>query len=89
MQYYGSGGRATSEKNATGFRLLAVSPDFRGLGIGKLLSLECINKARSANLRQVIIHSTKAMPAAWKMYEKLSFIRSEDLDFIQGTLQVY
>lgn len=89
MQYYGSGGSATCEKNAAGFRLLAVSPEARGLGIGKLLSMECINKAKSANLGQVIIHSTKAMPVAWKMYEKLKFVRSEDLDFIQGDLPVY
>ena len=89
MKYYGSGGSASSEKNAAGFRLLAVSPNARGQGIGKILSLECINKARSANLSQVIIHSTKAMPVAWKMYETLKFVRSEDLDFIQGTLPVF
>ncbi|HMV27587.1 MAG TPA: GNAT family N-acetyltransferase, partial [bacterium] len=35
MQYYGSGGTATQEKNSAGFRLLAVNPEFRGGGIGK------------------------------------------------------
>ena len=89
MKHYGSGGTASSQKNAAGFRLLAVSPDARGLGIGKLLSVECINKAKSASLGQVIIHSTKAMSIAWKMYEKLKFVRSKDLDFIQGNLPVY
>src|ERR1700751_4055276 len=34
MQYYGSGGTATKEKNAAGFRLLAVDPTVRGQGIG-------------------------------------------------------
>src|SRR5437868_1377682 len=38
MEYYGSGGTATKEKNAAGFRLLAVDPSARGLGIGKLLT---------------------------------------------------
>lgn len=89
MKYYGSGGSATSEKNAAGFRLLAVNPKARGQGIGKILSLECINKAKSANLKQVIIHSTKAMPVAWRMYKKLKFVRSEDLDFLQEDLPVY
>src|SRR2546423_14512767 len=41
MRYYGSGGTATKEKNAAGFRLLAVANDARGLGIGKMLTLAC------------------------------------------------
>ncbi|MEJ8757462.1 GNAT family N-acetyltransferase [Pontibacter sp. H259] len=89
MQYYGSGGTATQEQNAAGFRLLAVSPEARGLGIGKMLTLECIRKAKQSNLSQVIIHSTKAMQTAWAMYERLGFKRSEDLDFMQQELPVY
>ncbi|MHC2992845.1 acetyltransferase [Pontibacter sp. HJ8] len=89
MQYYGSGGTATEEKNAAGFRLLAVDPFFRGQGIGKLLTNECIRKATKSGLSQVIIHSTKAMQTAWKMYEKLGFKRSGDLDFMQGELHVF
>ena len=89
MRSYGSGGTATSETNAAGFRLLAVDPETRGLGIGKLLTNECIRKAKDAGLSQVIIHSTKAMETAWKMYEKLGFRRSEDLDFMQENLAVF
>ena len=89
MKYYGSGGTATSEKNSAGFRLLAVDPSARGLGIGKLLTNECIRKARNEKLSQVIIHSTKAMQTAWKMYESLGFQRSEDLDFMQERLPVF
>ena len=89
MQFYGSGGTATSEKNAAGFRLLAVDPVARGKGIGKLLTNECINKARAAKLSQVIIHSTKAMQTAWRMYESMGFVRSEELDFMQGNLSVF
>ncbi|HET6768301.1 MAG TPA: GNAT family N-acetyltransferase [Chitinophagaceae bacterium] len=89
MQYYGSGGTATKEKNAAGFRLLAVDPSIRGKGIGKLLTKECIRKAKEKSLSQVIIHSTKAMQTAWKMYEGMGFKRSEDLDFLQGELPVF
>lgn len=89
MQYYGSGGTATQEKNASGFRLLAVAPSFRKQGIGKLLSNECIRKAKERKLDQVIIHSTRAMQVAWKMYENLGFERSEDLDFMQEELPVF
>ena len=89
MQHYGSGGTATSEKNAAGFRLLAVSNAARGMGLGKLLTLKCIEKAKEMNLNQVIIHTTMAMKPAWSMYEKIGFTRSEDLDFRQGNLEVF
>jgi len=89
MKYYGSGGTATQEQNAGGFRLLAVSPAARGKGIGKQLTLACIEKSRTKKLRQVIIHTTKAMLPAWKMYEQIGFKRSEDLDFMQGQLEVF
>lgn len=89
MKYYGSGGTATQEKDAAGFRLLAVDEAYRGQGVGKLLTQECIRKAKSANRSQLIIHTTMAMKTAWKMYEAMGFKRSEDLDFTQGGLSVF
>jgi ribosomal protein S18 acetylase RimI-like enzyme len=74
---------------ASGFRLLAVSPSARGKGIGKLLTEACISKAITDGNSQLIIHTTMAMQTAWKMYEHRGFKRSEDLDFMQGTLAVY
>jgi GNAT superfamily N-acetyltransferase len=89
MKYYGSGGTATNEQNACGFRLLAVDTLYRGQGVGKLLTKACIQKARAMKVKQIIIHSTMAMQTAWKMYQTLGFKRSEDLDFMQGDLPVY
>ena len=89
MKYYGSGGTATREKNASGFRLLAVDPAARGQGIGKLLTNACIQLAKDEKQNQMIIHSTKAMRIAWKMYEKMGFKRSKDLDFMQEELPVF
>lgn len=89
MKYYGSGGTATKEQNAAGFRLLSVHHTIRGLGIGKLLTQECIRKARAKKLHQIIIHTAMAMQTAWKMYEIIGFKRSSDLDFIQGELPVF
>lgn len=89
MKYYGSGGLATQQRNASGFRLLAVDPRERGKGIGKLLTTTCIRKAKDNKSLQLIIHATTAMQTAWKMYEQLGFKRSEDLDFMQGTLSVF
>ena len=89
MQYYGSGGIATKEQNASGFRLLAVDPLNRKQGVATLLIRECIAKAKEKKHSQMIIHSTKAMKTAWKMYEDIGFKRAEDLDFMQGELAVF
>ena len=89
MSSYGSGGTATQEKDASGFRLLAVDHKFRGMGVGKKLTVACIEKAKKDNNRELIIHSTEFMKVAWDMYEKLGFKRSKDLDFMQQELPVY
>jgi GNAT superfamily N-acetyltransferase len=89
MQFYGSGGTATLERNAAGFRLLAVDPAMRGKGVGKLLTKECIRRAKEKKRSQVIIHTTRAMQQAWKMYEDMGFKRSEDLDFLQQGFPVF
>lgn len=89
MKYYGSGGTATQEPNASGFRLLAVNNISRGIGIAKLLTLECIQRARNKNRNTVVIHTTHAMMNAWRMYEKMGFVRASDLDFIQGDMPVF
>jgi hypothetical protein len=46
MLHYGSGGKATQETNTSGFRLLAVNSAYRGLGVGKQLTLACLAKAK-------------------------------------------
>ncbi len=89
MAQYGSGGTATKEKNTAGFRLLAVSPQKRGKGIGRLLSQRCIEQAKADGIPQMIIHSTESMKVAWGMYERMGFQRSIDLDFIQKELPVF
>jgi len=89
MAQYGSGGSATRETNAAGFRLLAVAPGARGSGAGRALAGRCVELAREDRLGQVIIHTTNAMRIAWAMYAKMGFERSPDLDFMQGELQVF
>jgi GNAT superfamily N-acetyltransferase len=89
LGYYGSGGTISEKKNASGFRLLCVDPGERGKGLGRLLAMECIRKAKDKNHSQVIIHSTKVMVTAWRMYENMGFKRAEDLDFKQGSFPVF
>jgi GNAT superfamily N-acetyltransferase len=89
MTYYGSGGTAINEKNASGFRLLAVDPSYRGQGVGRMLAGECVRKAKERKHQWLIIHTTKAMQSAWRMYENMGFKRSAELDFKQGDFPVF
>jgi ribosomal protein S18 acetylase RimI-like enzyme len=89
VKHYNSGGTASKNVNSSGIRLLAVKPDVRGLGVGKALTHACIQRAKEIGTSQVILHTTKSMEVAWKMYEKMGFLRSPDLDFSQGKLAVY
>ena len=89
MSTYHSKGPANKEKDAVGFRLLAVSPKSRGLGVGRKLSEECLSLGRKSGKSQMIIHTTENMPTAWQLYERMGFKRSEDLDFYQGEMGIF
>lgn len=89
VKYYNSGGTVTKQKNCCGFRLLAVTTEARGLGIGKKLTNFCIDKAKKSTSDNLIIHTTNAMQIAWKMYDRMGFQRATDLDFVVGELEVF
>lgn len=89
MAQYGSGGIATMLRDAAGIRLLAVDPARRGGGVGSLLTEACIARARAARCAQVVLHTTRAMPVAWRLYEQMGFVRDVALDFDQQGLPVH
>ena len=89
MTYYGAGGKSTTSQNAAAFRLLAVNPEVRGKGLGKLLIQASINQAKKEGFKHLVIHSTKSMMIAWKMYERMGFNRFKDIDFSQNDVPVY
>ncbi len=89
MSAYGSGGSATQEQDASGIRLLSVHPKSAGMGVGSALTNECIRLAKASGNKQVILHTTQAMEIAWKLYQKIGFKRSSDLDFSQQGFPVY
>lgn len=89
MAEYGAGGTAKTVRNASGIRLLGIDQKFRGLGAGRALTEFCIRLAREKRHGQVILHTTRAMEAAWVMYERMGFVRSEGLDFSWEGFPVY
>ncbi len=62
-------------------RLLAVPPEARGQGIGRVLVKECIERARRSGATTLGLHSSKSMETAIRLYETLGFQRSEADDF--------
>ncbi len=89
MADYGAASVATAIKNASGIRLLGVSPAARGRGVGKALTEACIKLAREQGHERVVLHSTEAMRVAWAMYERMGFQRAPEIDFLQAALPVF
>jgi len=89
MQHYDSASPAGKVADAAGIRLLAVSPAARGMGIGKALTQYCIEQAQTLGRSKVCLHTTKSMQTAWGMYERKGFVRFPEIDFKQGTLEIF
>ena len=62
-------------------RLLAVAPEARGQGIGRLLVDECVRRARRAGARELGLHTSASMRVAMRMYERMGFVRAPEHDF--------
>lgn len=63
------------------FRTLSVSPDARGVGVGRALVTWCVNEANASGLDELVLSSLPAMRPAHRLYESLGFVRREDLDW--------
>jgi len=62
-------------------RLLAVLPEARGQGIGTALMEECARRARRAGAPALGLHTTDIMRTAVRMYERMGYVRTPELDF--------
>ncbi|MEQ7128620.1 GNAT family N-acetyltransferase [Actinopolymorpha sp. B11F2] len=63
------------------FRMLAVSPQAHGRGIGEALVRTCLRRARSEGKRGIALSSSTAMHAAHRLYERLGFARDPRRDW--------
>ena len=64
----------------TAIRLVAVHPEKRMQGIGKMLMDECITRSRDQSATAVGLHTTSLMSVAAAMYEKMGFVRVPEFD---------
>jgi ribosomal protein S18 acetylase RimI-like enzyme len=66
------------------FRMLAVSPAARGRGTGEALTRHVIEQATERGLTAVVLSSSPTMHTAHRLYERLGFYRTPDLDWFPG-----
>jgi GNAT superfamily N-acetyltransferase len=65
-------------------RMLVVDPAFRGKGLGRALSTECIARARRDGSPIIALHTGPIMTVALAMYLKMGFVKAYDAPPIFG-----
>ena len=72
------------EANWSYIRMVGVNPKFRGLGISKKLTQNCIEFARTNGDKIIALHTSEFMNTARYIYESLGFKKIKELDPIFG-----
>jgi len=62
-------------------RMLVVDRAARGRRIGEALVRACLDLARGAGCRRVLLSTQREMRAAHSVYERLGFVRAPELDW--------
>lgn len=78
------GGSAYAEVSAEGegeFRMLAVTEQARGRGVGEALVRCCVDRARGLGLSALAISTQPSMTAAHRLYERMGFTRTPERDW--------
>ena len=70
----------TSDEEAA-FRMLVVDPAAQGQGIGELLVTTCLDRARAAGKRRMVISTDPLMTTAHRLYQRLGFSRLPERDW--------
>lgn len=64
-----------------GIRMLAVDPAAQGLGVGRALTLACLERARREGRSGVALYTRPANVPSQRLYESLGFVRDPDRDW--------
>lgn len=74
-------GALAGDGSSPELRLLAVSPEARGRGVGEALVRECMARAWRSGAWALGLHTSASMRAARRLYERMGFVRSPETDF--------
>jgi ribosomal protein S18 acetylase RimI-like enzyme len=77
----GDFGNVTTSDEEASFRMLVVDPSAQGRGIGELLVRTCLDRARRAGKRRMVLSTDPVMTAAHRLYERLGFRRLPERDW--------
>jgi ribosomal protein S18 acetylase RimI-like enzyme len=77
----GDFGEITESDDEAAFRMLAVHPAVRGRGVGELLVRTCLDRARAAGKRRMVLSTDPRMTIAHRLYERLGFRRLPERDW--------
>jgi ribosomal protein S18 acetylase RimI-like enzyme len=77
----GDFGNITASEDESAFRMLVVDPAVQGQGVGELLVTTCLDRARAAGKRRMVISTDPLMTAAHRLYERLGFTRLPERDW--------
>lgn len=64
--------------------MVGVHPSFRGNGIGKRLTIMCIDEAQKSREKIIGLHTSEVMNSARHVYESLGFKVFKEIDKIFG-----
>jgi len=65
-------------------RSLVVDPDSRGVGVGRALTQECINRAKRDKSPVIALHTSAIMTVALPMYLRMGFEWHRDAPAVYG-----
>jgi len=77
----GDFGEVTESPDEAAFRMLVVDPAARGQGVGEALVRTCLDRARAAGLRRMVLSTGSRMRAAHRLYERMGFTRLPERDW--------
>jgi ribosomal protein S18 acetylase RimI-like enzyme len=77
----GDFGEITTSDQEASFRMLVVDPAAQGQGVGQLLVRTCLERARAAGKRRMVISTDPRMTTAHRLYERLGFTRLPERDW--------
>ncbi|TFV92453.1 GNAT family N-acetyltransferase [Blastococcus sp. CT_GayMR20] len=77
----GDFGNVTASEDESAFRMLVVDPSAQGRGVGELLVRTCLERARAAGKRRMVLSTDPRMTAAQRLYRRMGFTRLPERDW--------